>query len=155
MSDKKDWSYFQFKVGRYEPFVLANDEEKKNFKPYESNNKSLRWYVIDHDFITNEICPVNIFTLSVTFMRYLLDAKKKYKDNYVKFAEAVRCALQYAYHSKVEYEIAIDNTSSYVEKRKEVCIIDVYTQVMLNWNQFISYVWSNKRLITKKKLGIE
>ena len=42
MSDKKDWSYFQFKVGRYEPFVLASDEEKKNFKPYESNNKSLR-----------------------------------------------------------------------------------------------------------------
>ena len=33
--------------------------------------------------------------------------------------------------------------------------MDVYTQVMMNWDRFIEYVWANKRLITKKKLGIE
>ena len=33
--------------------------------------------------------------------------------------------------------------------------MDVYTQIMMNWDRFIEYVWSNKHLITKKKLGFE
>lgn len=33
--------------------------------------------------------------------------------------------------------------------------IDVYTQVMMNWDRFIDYLWNNKKLITKKKLGLD
>ena len=45
MRDKKDWSYFQFKVGRYEPFSFDSDEEKKNFIPYKPQTKKLEWFV--------------------------------------------------------------------------------------------------------------
>lgn len=181
MEEKKDWSYFQYKVGRYEPYYSASEEEKKKFKPYEPNNKFLKWYVFDHDFNSKEIYPVNVFELSITFIRGLLIAKKKYKDNYIKFAETIRSYLQYSYWSKCEYETIITSWPPYIDEeelnrlikerdeqiangnkffREDVSLetgykIDIYTQVMLNWDRFIDYLWSNKHLITKKKLGVE
>ena len=33
--------------------------------------------------------------------------------------------------------------------------IDIYTQIMMNWDRFIDYIWNNKHLITRKKLGLD
>jgi hypothetical protein len=89
--------------------------------------------------------------------------------------------LQYYYWSKSEYETIITSWPPYVEdeelnrlnSEKEKRIqetgkfyraavnlnvgykIDIYTQVMMNWDRFIDYIWNNKHLITKKKLGID
>lgn len=180
MRDKKDWSYFQFKVGRYEPFSFDSNEEKKNFIPYKPQTKKLEWFVFYKEFNSKEIVPLNVFEGSCKFIEGLLYAKKKYKDNYLKFAEEVRMSLQYAYWSKCEWETIITSWPPYVDDeeidrlfkekqehlknngyfyRSNVCLevgykIDIYTQVMMNWDRFIEYVWNNKRLITEKKLGL-
>ena len=180
MRDKKDWSYFEFEVGRYEPFYFATEEEKKKFVPYKPQTKKLEWFVFEEDFNAKEIVPLNIFEGSYKFVEGLLHAKKKYKDNYIKFAEEVRSSLQYAYWAKCEWETIITGWPPFVdgeeidrlskEKQKHIddtgyfyredvrleiaYKMDVYTQVMMNWDRFIEYVWANKKLITKKKLGM-
>lgn len=181
MKDKKDWSYFEFEVGKYEPFIFVSEEEKKNFVPYKPQNSKLEWFVFEEEFNSKEIVPINVFEGSSDFIEGLLEAKKKYKDDYIKFAERVRMSLQHAYWSKCEWETIITGWPPYVdgeeidrlsnEKQKrikehgcfyrtDVCLefgykMDVYTQVMMNWDRFIEYVWNNKKLITKKKLGVE
>lgn len=180
MNDKKDWSYFEFEVGRYEPFIFANEEEKKAFIPYKPDNKTLEWYVFYHDWNSNEICPTNVLIHSSKFVDGLFKAKRKYKNDYIKFAEEIRMSLQYAYWSKSEHETIITSWPPHIDeeefnrlvKAKEddeskgfkrfyenvnlTCDykIDIYMQVMLNWNRFIDYLWCNKRKITKKGLGI-
>ena len=178
MRDKKDWSYFKYEVGRYEPFCFASEEEKKKFVPYKPQTKKLQWFVFERDFNAKEIVPINVFEGSSRFIDGLLRAKKLYKDDYLKFAEAVKSSLMSAYWSKCEWETIITSWPPYVdgeevdrlfkEKQKHIeehghfyrtdvgleiaFKIDVYTQVMMNWDRFIEYVWNNKRLITEKKL---
>ena len=180
MRTKKDWSYFEFEVGKYEPYFFASEEEKKMFIPYKPNTKKLEWFVFERDFNEKEIRPLNVFEGSHKFLVGLLQAKKKYKNDYLKFAQAVRDSLQYAYWSKCEWETIITSWPPYVDgeeidrlsKEKDECIkersvfyrtdvnlligykIDVFTQVMLNWDRFIDYVWNNKHLITERKLGL-
>lgn len=179
MRSKKDWSYFEFEVGKYEPYYCSSDEEKKNFVPYKPQTKKLEWFVFEEDFNAKKIVPLNVFEGSTNFISGLLYAKKKYKNDYLKFAEEVRMSLQHAYWSKCEWETIITSWPPYVDgeeidrlaKEKQECLqrnrnfyhedvcleiaykIDIYTQVMMNWDRFIEYVWNNKRLITKKKLG--
>lgn len=183
MKKHKDWSYFEFKVGRYEPYRFYSLKENKmiddpKFVPYKPQTKKLEWYVFEEDSNQREIIPLNVFEGSSTFIEYLLKVKKKYKDDYIKFAEGVRRALQYSYWSKCEWETIITSWPPFVDgeeidrlsKEREERIkesghfyrtdvglevshkIDIYTQVMMNWDRFIDYVWNNKRLITKKKL---
>ena len=103
-------------------------------------------------------------------------------ENWIeKFAEEVRKSLQYCYWSKSEYETIITSWPPYIEndeldrlnKEKEAHLekygnfyreavelnvsykIDIYTQIMMNWNRFIDYIWNNKHLITKKKLRLD
>jgi hypothetical protein len=179
MHTKQSWSDIEFSKGRYFPGKLASDEEKKAFKPYRENKEKLVWNVFNER--NGEIFPVNIFEYNYKFIEDLLTAKKKYKDSFEEFANYIRKSLQYYYWSKSEYETIITSWPPYVEdeelnrlnSEKEKRIqetgkfyrvavnlnvgykIDIYTQVMMNWDRFIDYIWNNKHLITKKKLGID
>ena len=178
MRDKKDWSYFKYEVGQYEPFCFASEEEKKKFVPYKPQTKKLQWFVFAEDYNAKKIVTLNVFEGSSRFIDGLLRAKKQYKDDYLKIAEAVRVSLHCAYGSKCEWETIITSWPTYVDaeeverlikvKQQDIekygkfrCTdvgleveykIDVYTQVMMNWDRFIEYVWNNNRLITEKKL---
>ena len=75
------------------------------------------------------------------------------------FKNDLKIALQSAYWSKCEYEICLTDLfqvieAAQLEKMKEkrrfypVDVvgskkIDVYEQVMLNWDLFVEYVWNN------------
>lgn len=132
---KKDFSYYTYEVGR------------ENYKP---ETKKLVWNVFYCDFNSKDIKPINLFEYNWVFLeKGLLYAKKHYANDYNKFAEHIRRWLQHEYWSRCQYETCISGLSDGYYK------IDVYTQVMLNWDRFIDYVWNNKRLITKKKLGLE
>lgn len=89
--------------------------------------------------------------------------------------------MQYYYWSKSEYETVITTWPPYIESeeldrlnkekhereirnrpfyRDAVNLttrykIDIYTQIMMNWDRFIDYIWNNKHLLTKKKLGLD
>lgn len=176
MNDEKEkFSYYEYKVGRYFPRWAEAEEE---FVPYKSETKRLVWNIIDYDFNKKKIQVRNLFECSHTFLVELLFAKGHYKV-FEQFAEYVRDALQYSFWSKSEYEIVVcgwpdeitlkqedlDKYQKKLEKSNYGFVyvgypesghkIDVYTQVMLNWDRFIEYVWSNRKLITKKKLNLE
>jgi len=157
---------------------------EKGFKPYKpiQDGKRLVWFVFAEDGTSRGIVPVNLFEYNWVFLHSLVRIKRKYGKDFVKFADSVRSALMSEYWSRCEYETVITTWPSYVTKddvarmAKEIeererkwgstsglvgvdlysgVKIDVYTQVMLNWDSFIKYLWDNRRLITPKKLGLE
>lgn len=99
------------------------------------------WNVYLHNININKIEVFNIFNHS----RFREDVKKlKMSKNITKeeFAEELRKILLYYYWCKFEYEIAIsglfDSDKDFAEK------IDIYSQVRLNWDAFVNYVWEVK-----------
>lgn len=59
------------------------------------------------------------------------------KHDITVFAEEVKNKLMYYYWSKCEWELAIRGFVGNKKERK----VDVYEQVMLNWDRFIDYLW--------------
>lgn len=180
MRTKQSWSEIEYSKGRYLPKSYYSDEAKKDFKPYKEDKSKLVWNIFAEE--NGEIVPINIFEYSWAFLKDgLLVAKKKYKDNFEAFADHIKNWLQYCYWSKSEYETIITSWPPYVDGkevdrltrekadriekygnfyRESVDLtvgfkIDVYTQVMMNWDRFIDYIWNNKHLITPKKLGLK
>ena len=169
METRQSWTDITYYKGRYDNEV----------KPYKEDKTTLVWNVFNEQ--NGEILPINIFEYNYKFLEDLLLAKQKYNDNFEKFAEEVRKLLQYYYWSKSEYETIITSWPPYIEsdeldrlnKEKETHLemygnfyieavelnvshkIDIYTQIMMNWDRFIDYLWNNKHLLTKKKLGLD
>ena len=168
METRQSWADITYYKGRYDDEV----------KPYKEDKTTLVWNVFNEQ--DGEILPINIFEYNYKFLEDLLIAKQKYNDNFEKFAEEVRKSLQYCYWSRSEYETIITSWPPYIEseeldrlnKEKETHLekygnfyrevvelnvshkIDIYTQIMMNWDRFIDYIWNNKHLLTKKKLGL-
>ena len=190
MRKHKDWSYFELDAGHYLPwgwdwptYEGSKDKSFKSYKPNSINtiSKKLSWYVFNEE--NGKIVPVDIFQYNWVFLVDLVNIKKKYKDDFIKFADKVRAALQHEYWARSQYETVITSLPPYIDEEElndlvkereehskkypgsklyhqNVSLtvghkIDIYSQIMLNWDVFIKYLWDNKRLITPKKLGIE
>lgn len=107
----------------------------------------MKWNVYFHNFNTNKIEEYNIFNHS-SFRYEVKQLIKKYKDKDT-FIEKLKSELMYYFWKKSEWEVIV---SPWVG-RKEPCNIkiDVYDQVMLNWNVFADYVWDNKKELLKNE----
>lgn len=124
--------------------------------------KHLKWNVYVANFSTNEIEVKNIFELSTHFDEGFKELKKN-KKNLTKeeFAEQLNNILMYAYWSKCEYEITLNDNFPMItyeelqrinafRKRTHYVVniakskqVDVYDQISLNWDKFLDYVWEN------------
>lgn len=96
------------------------------------------WNVYRCNLNTHKIEVFNIFDHG----RFRDDVKKlKKRKNITKdeFAEELRRTLLYYYWCKFEYEIAISGLLDVDEAHASK--IDIYSQVRLNWNTFVDYVW--------------
>lgn len=97
----------------------------------------LTWNVYYHDFNKKEIRKFNIFDhwkFNEDVSRDLHRARDRKA-----FAELLRSHLFYYFCSKCEYEVLI---SPWVgDKDKETIKIDIYDQVMMNFDIFLEYVW--------------
>ena len=96
------------------------------------------WFVYVENINKREIEKYNIFDHD-SFMNDVKDAYKKYKDDFESFAEKVKHSLMYYFWSKCEWEIILSDwppSDKFKEKK-----INVYDQIMLNWDIFINYVW--------------
>lgn len=103
------------------------------------NEVNLEWNVYYENFNDRRIEVINIFDHSF-FKKDCDNAYKKYKNNYNSFINVIKSNLFYYFCSKCEWEIIISNwppTNDFNNKK-----IDVYQQVMLNWEVFIQYVWN-------------
>ena len=108
----------------------------------------LEWNVYVSNFNRKKIEVHNVFEHT----RFLEDCKaaaRKYSKDKAAFAEAVRKDLMYYYWSKCEWEVIIDHWPP----RSDVdCIkVDVYDQVVLNWDRFIDYVWEHAAELRRRE----
>ena len=130
----------------------------------------LEWNVYVEDFNSREIKVFNIFN-HAKFNEDVKKALKKF-DNKEEFSEEVRESLAWCYWSKCEWEVVItswvphitiselDRLNKERENTKKIYSrepyrlyvnpevgekVDVYSQVRLNWNLFVDYLWSYKR----------
>ena len=101
----------------------------------------MEWNVFYHNVNSQEIITLNIFEHG-GFAKDVEKHLKKYADKEA-FVKELKSSLMYFFWSKSEYEIIISpwcggrNT-----KDKKV---DIYSQVMLNWDKFVDYVWSFRK----------
>ncbi len=103
----------------------------------------LEWNVIVHDINQDKIKVYNVFDHG----GFRHDIAKYVKQRKLRgeFADLVKQSLMYYFWSKCEWEILIKpwcGSCNDIEKK-----IDVYWQVMNNWDRFIEYVWNNKASI--------
>lgn len=129
----------------------------------------MEWNVYYHDFNRRTIEKWNIFKHG----RFAEDVKKNLKKCETKeeFTEMLRRNLFYYFGCKAEYEVVITSwvphittselnrlNTEYEKTLKEYGRepyrlyinpdvgekVDIYSQVVLNWNVFVDYVWSHK-----------
>lgn len=104
----------------------------------------LKWIVLLPNQTYN-ITTYNIFN-NLSFMAGLMDLKARFKkDKSIVLKEQVKRLLMYSFWSKAEYEIII---KSLFEKEEHK--IDVYEQVMLNYDVFYDYLMNNWKQIPAK-----
>lgn len=101
----------------------------------------LCWNVFVEDVNAGRITQYNIFTHG-GFLRDCREALKVYPIDRDGFAAEVKHALMYFFWSKCEYETVLSGwpPSERTESRK----IDVYSQVCLNFEAFVDYLWSHR-----------
>ena len=103
--------------------------------------KELVWNVFVDDFNGRKIQVYNIFHHG-GFYADVKKYAKKYKDDREKFEEEIKRSLKYYYWSKCEWEIILSGWPKKDDFHEEK--VDVYDQVMLNWEIFINYLWENR-----------
>lgn len=107
----------------------------------------MHWLVFVGDFNAKKITEYDVFDHD-RFAEDVRKAYKKHRNDFDAFAEKVRRSLAYYFWSKCEWEVIISSwpPSDRTPPRK----VDVYEQVMLNWDVFIEYVW--KRCHERKRV---
>ena len=102
--------------------------------------KPLEWYVWVGNFNKKQIERYNVFN----HFRFYEDLQKHYRKikDRDQFLEAVRKDLMYYYWSKAEWEVVIRR---WIQKDEGEIKIDVYEQVMMNWDRFSEYLWENRK----------
>lgn len=114
----------------------------------------MQYNVFMEDFNGKKIVVFNIFSHG----RFREDCRKnakKYKDDREKFLEEVRRDLKYYFWSKAEYEVVLTtliNSPHHPFKEEK---IDIYDQVMLNWEVFSNYIWEHRTELARKEVARE
>ena len=99
-------------------------------------SKSLRWMVFYYNFNSKQIEEFNIFNHG----RFREEVKELMDDSaltYAEFKDGIRRELMYYFWSKCEWEVIISGWPDKGGAEK----IDVFRQVMLNFDRFIEYLY--------------
>lgn len=101
----------------------------------------MEWNVYYHDSNAKKITKWNIFKHG-SFRKETYDLLKS-DLNKEEFIEQLKRSLMYYFWSKSGYEVLILPWIGEAEDIK----IDIYDQIMMNWDKFVNYVWSNKEAV--------
>lgn len=108
----------------------------------------LVWNVYVSNFNARKIEVYNIFDHR-SFYNDCVRVKKKFGKDREKFAEEIRTNLMYFYWSKCEWEVILDHWPHRDNAKQKK--IDVYSQVMINWDHFIEYLWNNRNMLKERE----
>lgn len=127
--------------------------------------KNLVWNVYRYDFNARKIETYNVFNHG----GFYNDVMKIPRKDKVEFADKLRREAQYYFWSKCEMEVVITSWPPYIDENEykriskereehienrgneprvlNICPtvgskIDIYDQLMLNWDYFVDYVWN-------------
>ena len=101
----------------------------------------LKWNVFIFNTNSKKIEVYNIFD-HFSFYNCVKADLKKIKDK-KEFENSLRSHLMYYFWSKAEWEVII---APWVggDREKSKAKIDVYDQIIMNFDLFLDYVWSHK-----------
>lgn len=109
----------------------------------------MEWNVYYYSINKKKMMILNIFDHD-GFAKGIDSCLKKYSDKH-EFAEAIEKELFYYFWSRAEYEILMK--AWYGGNGVEEIKVDIYSQVMINFDRFIDYLWrfreKNKCTFTK------
>lgn len=108
----------------------------------------LEWYVYLEDINKRIIITYNVFN-HYSFYEDLKKIMKKYKT-IEDFSKELKRICMYYFWSKCEYEIILTCWPKWDKFKEEK--IDVYSQLNLNWDKFVNYIWENKKEILKNEI---
>ena len=101
------------------------------------------WNVYHHNSNKSVIEPHNVFAHS-GIRKDIAKAVKQRKSK-EQFAEILRSSLMYYYWSKAEWEVIISPWCGGMNTKD--IKVDVFEQVMLNWDLFLEYAWNETKNI--------
>lgn len=104
-----------------------------------------KWIALHHNINGNRIEQFNILSHGGV-RKDIVKATKKCKTKEL-FAEELRSSLMRYYWSKSEWEIIIGPWCG-GRDTKEIKI-DVFDQIMYNWEIFLDYIWNERKQICK------
>ena len=101
--------------------------------------KSLVWNVFRYDINKRKIVTYNIFN-HASFVEDIMKMKKNNAST-VDFKDRLKQVLMYYFWAKCEYEVIVSAwpPNENVPEQK----IDAYSQVMMNFDTFYRYLYSN------------
>lgn len=97
---------------------------------------NLEWNVWRDELNANKIEAFNVFN-HCSFRRAVLDIFNK-PIHMDEFEEMIDKEAMYYFWCKTEYEVMIGGLFERRQKTK----IDIYSQLKLNWDRFIDYLWN-------------
>ena len=100
----------------------------------------MQWNVFRYDINKTEICVWNIIE-HYNFAKEV-DAHLKKCDTKEAFGKELRLSLMYYFWSKAEYEVIV---SDWPHTDSSEVKVDIYQQVMNNWDIFLDYIWETRR----------
>ena len=106
----------------------------------------MEWYVYYHNYNKDEIEKYNIF--DHYGFRHDVELGIRQYDIKEEFAEDIKAELMYYFWSKAEWEVIVGPWCG--SRNNKYIKIDVYDQVMLNWDAFVDYVWNFSKAVKKE-----
>lgn len=97
----------------------------------------LKWNVYKYNCNKKKIEEFNIFNHGCFNEDVQTLLRPGFSKDY--FEHRLKALLQYYFWSKSEYEILI---SPWIGDENASQKIDIYNQILINWDKFVDYVWS-------------
>lgn len=100
----------------------------------------MQWNVYYCDMNTNKIMLFNVFN----HYSFRKEVKKLLTEcsTIEEFSDKIRNSAMYYFWGKCEWEVIVKSLFARTEENS--LKIDIYNQLLLNWDVFIKYVWSYK-----------
>ena len=104
-------------------------------------NLQLEWNVYRFNINKQKIEVFNIFD-HYSFKEYVKKALIKYENSRDEFSKLLKAELRYYFWCKAEHEVIV---TCWVggDREKVNKKIDIYDQMMMNWDKFVDYIWDN------------
>ena len=104
---------------------------------------SLEWNVIRYNMNARKIEPFNIFD-HCSFRKDVETLLNETNISREDFEEKLRKEVMYYFWAKAEHEVLIRAWCG--GNGDEEVKIDIYEQVMWNWDQFVEYMWKKRNI---------